>query len=268
MADQDQDRDLRAQRGLKGGMNLQLFAEGDPGAPPAGVPTADQPTPEQIAQWRAVAEDFEGHAQQLQTREQEIQAQAQQLEMARQIDEAMRNDPAFREALQEAFARRVQPGQSVATPTAPQDPTQLAAQLPPQLLRTLQEFGNRLGQVTQTTQALETQQRQGLIESQVSALSAKYPFAEADQVVDFLMEYPKVSVEAAMAASNQHYQTRFQQADQALREARARNAAGATLGPSGAAAAPIDRSALATPGGRREAMQKLAAILAAQQNGG
>jgi len=261
-------------RAFDGHMNLQLFADPTPGAPAGGDPAAApaaapaQYTPEQIESWKTAAEGYSSAVAGLQTREQEIAAREQQLQVAAQLDQLMRTDPNFREALQRTVIAMQQGGQPPAAQPGYQSPDQLAASLPPQLLQAIAAQQGQLGQLGQTVQSLQESQRRDLIMRTVESARERAPFAQAEEILAAALEYPNANIDALITASNAHWEREFQAYEARMQQQRQKNALSSSLGPSGGPAAPVDKAALATASGRRSAAQDLARLMAQMQNGG
>lgn len=253
-------------------INLQLFA-GSPPTDPTPAPTDPAPAPqytsEDVDRWRQVAESYEQHVATLAQREAALASQQQQLDLAAKIQQAMDQDPAFRTALQQAYAQQLQ-GAPQPQPQGwqvPQDPGQ-QPQVDPRLVAFLQQTAQGQQQLAQQVQSIQENQRQSLIQSQVEAMKSQYEFARPEEVIALALDYPTTDLKAAMAASDAHWKSEFQRWQQAQEQKRQANARNSTLGPSGGIAAPADKTMLATAQGRRSLLQQAAAMLANSQQGG
>jgi len=261
-------------------MNLQLFAAADtggaPGAPPAaGDPSVGTPpvgatppatptyTPEQIESWKGIAEDYNTQVTRLEQQRQEMEQLQAQLAAAAQLDAELRSSPQLRDAVQRAFLELT--GQ--AAPGAPQPGAQQPP-IPPELAGFLGAQAQQLQGLGQTVQTMQEQQRHAGIEAQAQQLATRYPFANVEEVVNLLMDYPNASLDAAMNASNAHWQQRFQEIQQRQEQQRQQNRQNSTLGPSGMPVANVDKSALGSVQGRRDTLHRLAQIMAASRQEG
>lgn len=237
-----------------------------------GTPQAPQApaySPEEVERWRTVANDLETQAQQLAAEKAALADQAKQLEAAAALDHAMRSDRDFNQAVQAAYAQRLQAaqGQQPAAPNwdgqQPQQPVQ--PHVPPELVAAVQVALNQGQQLGSKVSALEGTLRERELSAQVAQLAAQYPYAEPAEVVAFLAEYPSVRVDAALAASDSHYKARYEAIAAEQERQRQANRVASTLGASGAPAVVVDKQLLRTPGGRRSVMAQALSVLTGQE---